>query len=256
MGDFIQTRKEQAIGMIELDRPNVLNALNRQMVKEIVSAAEAFDADDNVRVIVLQGKGRAFAAGADVKEISETNTIELEQMNQFADWDRLQGIKKPLLAAVHGLAYGGGFELALSCDLIFAADDTKFAFPEVNLGVMPSAGGTQRLTKLMGRMKAMEWMWFGEPMGAEEALHHGVINRIFSSETFQDDLMAYAQRLSEQAPLSLRMIKEAVNKAVDSTLNDGLQLERKNFSILFSSKDQTEGMNAFLEKRNPYFKGE
>lgn len=256
MPEFIQTRTEDRIGVIELNRPKVLNAINRPMVKEIVTALEEFDQDNDVRVIILQGKGRAFAAGADINEMSDAGTVDMELANQFADWDRIHLIKKPLVCAVQGFAFGGGFELALSCDVIFAAENAKFAFPEVKLGVMPGAGGTQMLTKAMGKAKAIEWLWLGEPMVAKEALHYGVINRVVAPEILHTETMRFARKLAKQPPLSLRMIKEAVNKAVDQSLAEGMQFERKNFSILFSSEDQKEGMRAFIEKRKPHFKGE
>jgi enoyl-CoA hydratase len=256
MPELIQTWKTDRIGVIELNRPKVLNAINRSMVKEMVTVMEAYDQDDDVRVIVLQGAGKAFAAGADINEMADATTVGMEMANQFADWDRIRAIKKPLVCAVQGFAFGGGFELALSCDVIFAAEDAKFAFPEVNLGVMPGAGGTQMLTKAMGKAKAIEWLWLGEPMTAKEALHHGVINRVVASEILHKETMRFAAKLTKQAPLSLRMIKEAVHKAVDQSLAEGMQFERKNFSVLFSSADQKEGMKAFIEKRKPKFKGE
>lgn len=255
MPEFIETRKDGNVGIIELNRPKVLNALNQQMVKEIVSALEACDRDDEVKAIILQGAGRAFAAGADINEMSNVSAVEMELLDQFAVWDRVHLIKKPLIAAVQGFAFGGGFEMVLSCDMIIAAEDAKFAFPEVNIGVMPGAGGTQMLTKAMGRRKAIEWLWLGEPMAAKEALHHGVVNRLVAPELLHEETMKFAKRIAKQPPLSLRMIKEAVKKAVDHTLYEGMQYERKNFSILFASEDQKEGMQAFLEKRKPEFKG-
>lgn len=255
MAVFIETTIENHVAYITLNRPSVLNALNQQMMADIVTALEGFEEDDNVSATIIHGNGRAFAAGADVNELATATPVELEQTNQFAVWDRIMQIKKPVIAAVHGFAFGGGFELALLCDVIFAAEDTTFAFPEIHLGVMPSAGGTQRLTKRMGKAKAIEWLWLGEPMTAKEALQYGVINRIIPGEILLTQAGQFAQTLSKRAPLSLRMIKEAVNKAVDEPLADGLQLERKNFSLLFASEDQTEGMDAFQAKRRPHFKG-
>ncbi|MBO8157012.1 MAG: enoyl-CoA hydratase/isomerase family protein [Bacillaceae bacterium] len=252
---FIAVSVENQIGWIELNRPKVLNAINRPMVSEIVSAMEAFDRDDEVRVIVLSGRGRAFAAGADINEMADAGTVDMELINQFAEWDKISLIKKPVIGAVHGFALGGGFELALSCDMLFAAEGTEFGFPEVNIGVMPGAGGTQRLTKLMGKTKALEWLWTGERMPAKEALHYGVINRIIAPELLMEETMKFARKLAAKPPLSLRLIKEAANKAVDYPLHEGMQFERKNFYLLFSSEDQKEGMKAFIEKRNPKFKG-
>jgi enoyl-CoA hydratase len=253
--EHIKTSVNDGIATIELNRPTVLNAINRKMVREIVTALEAFDIDDNVRVNVIKGKGRAFAAGADIDEMAEDDAISMELMNQFVDWDRIAVIKKPIIGAVHGFALGGGFELTLCCDLIFAAEGTKFGFPEVNIGAMPGAGGTQRLTKLMGKTKALEWIWMGESMDAKEALHYGVINRIIAPEVLIEETMNFANRLAKQPPLSVRLIKESVNKAVDYSLYEGMQFERKNFYMLFASEDQKEGMRAFVDKRKPNFKG-
>ena len=169
--EMIETTVNGQIGLIELNRPKVLNALNRQMVSEVLSAMEAYDNDPEVKVIVLAGKGRAFAAGADIDEMMDADAISMETLNQFTDWDRLAWIKKPVIGAVHGFALGGAFELALCCDMLFAADNAELGFPEVNLGVMPGAGGTQRLTKLVGKTKAMEWILSGKRITAKEALH-------------------------------------------------------------------------------------
>lgn len=255
MKKYIKTACDKNIGILTLNRPEVLNALNREMAEEIVSALEHFDQDDSVRVIVITGSGKAFAAGADISEMVNDDAISLELLNQFAVWDRISLIKKPVLAAVHGFALGGGFELALSCDLIFASEQVQLGFPEIKLGVMPGAGGTQRLTKSMGKAKALEWLWTGDTMGAKEALQYGVINRIIPEEVLLDETLGFAEMLTKQAPLSLRLIKEAVNKAVDTSIYEGMQFERKNFYLLFSSLDQKEGMQAFLEKRLPKFEG-
>ncbi|SFA50107.1 short chain enoyl-CoA hydratase [Parageobacillus thermantarcticus] len=257
MAEFanIRTHIDENIAVIELHRPDVLNALNRKMVTEIVTAMEIYDRDEQVRVIVLTGSGRAFAAGADIDEMANDDSITLELLNQFAEWDRLALIKKPTIAAVHGFALGGGFELALSCDLLFAADTAEFGFPEVNIGVMPGAGGTQRLTKLIGKTKALEWLWTGERMSAKEAYELGIVNRVIAPELLYEETMRFAKKLAKQPPLSVRLIKEAVNKAVDYSLYEGMQFERKNFYLLFSSEDQKEGMAAFIEKRKPRFQG-
>ncbi|MCM3617186.1 enoyl-CoA hydratase-related protein [Sutcliffiella horikoshii] len=254
--EYIEVSIEGAIGVVMLNRPKVLNAINRPMVTEIVTVIEEFDRDDEVKVIVLSGKGRAFAAGADIDEMAEATAIELELLNQFTEWDRLAWVKKPIVGAVQGFALGGGFELALCCDILFAAHDAEFGFPEISLGVMPGAGGTQRLTKLMGKSKAMEWLLTGDRMSADEALHHGVINRVVAKELLMEETMKFARKIGKQAPLSLRLIKESVHKAVDYPIYEGMQFERKNFYLLFASKDQKEGMRAFKEKRKPNFEGE
>ncbi|TCJ01543.1 enoyl-CoA hydratase-related protein [Cytobacillus praedii] len=243
------------LGLINLNRPKVLNAINRQMVSDILSVMEDFDENDQVRVIVLCGNGRAFAAGADIDEMAADDAIDFELRNQFKDWDRLARIKKPIIGAVQGFALGGGFELALCCDLLLAADDAEFGFPEVNLGVMPGAGGTQRLTKLVGKTKAMEWLFTGKRIGALDALQFGIINRIVAKEVLMEETLKFAGEVANQAPLSIRLIKESVLKAVDVSLDEGMQFERKNFYLLFSTEDQKEGMSAFQEKRKANFKG-
>jgi enoyl-CoA hydratase len=253
--EYIHTYVDEKIAVIELNRPNVLNALNRPMVTEIVTAMEAFDRNDDVRVIVLTGRGRAFAAGADIDEMANDDSITLELLNQFAEWDRLALIKKPVIGAVHGFALGGGFELALCCDMLFASETAEFGFPEVNIGVMPGAGGTQRLTKLIGKTRALEWLWTGERIQAKKAYEYGIVNRVVAHELLFEETMRFARKLAKQPPLSLRLIKEAVHKAVDYPLYEGMQFERKNFYLLFSSEDQKEGMKAFLEKRKPNFQG-
>ncbi|TYR75722.1 enoyl-CoA hydratase [Rossellomorea vietnamensis] len=253
--EYINVSVEDGIGLVELNRPKVLNAINRGMVSEILSAFESFDRNQEVKVILLSGKGRAFAAGADIAEMANDNAIDFELMNQFADWDRLAAVKKPIIGAVQGFALGGGFELALCCDMLFAADDTEFGFPEVSLAVMPGAGGTQRLTKLIGKTRAMEWLMTGDRMTASEAHRLGIINRVVARELLFEETKKFAGRLSKQPPLSIRLIKESVLKAVDYSLYEGMQYERKNFSLLFASEDQKEGMNAFIEKRKPQYKG-
>ncbi|WHY00129.1 enoyl-CoA hydratase-related protein [Neobacillus sp. DY30] len=252
---YIETSVENEIGFITLNRPKQLNALNRTMVAEIVSAAEEFDRDTQVKVILLSGHGKAFSAGADIDEMANDNPIRLELLNQFADWDRLSLVKKPIIGAVKSFVFGGGFELALSCDLLIAAGDTLFSFPEVTLGVMPGAGGTQRLTKLVGKTKALEWILTAERINAETALKYGIINKIVAPELLMEEAITFARKITAQPPLAVRMIKDSVNKAVDHSLYEGMQYERKNFYLLFASEDQKEGMEAFVEKRKPNFTG-
>jgi len=252
---YIETSVENEIGFITLNRPKQLNALNRTMVGEIVSAAEEFDRDPQVKVILLSSHGKAFSAGADIDEMAKDNPVSLELLNQFADWDRLSLVKKPIIGAVKGFVFGGGFELALSCDLLIAAGDTLFSFPEVTLGVMPGAGGTQRLTKLVGKTKALEWILTAKRVNAETALKYGIINKIVAPELLMEEAISFARTITAQPPLAVRMIKDSVNKAVDYSLYEGMQYERKNFYLLFASEDQKEGMEAFVEKRKPNFTG-
>ncbi|MBY0121805.1 enoyl-CoA hydratase/isomerase family protein [Bacillus sp. S/N-304-OC-R1] len=253
--EYIETSIHGSKAVIELNRPRQLNALNRKMVSEIAESMEEFDRNEEIRVIVLTGKGHSFSAGADIDEMADDDPIRLELLNQFSDWDRLSLIKKPIIGAVKGFVFGGGFELALCCDILIAAAGTEFSFPEVSIGVMPGAGGTQRLTKLAGRTKAIEWLWTGERIQAEEALKHGVINKIVAPELLMEETLKFADRIAKQPPLSVRLIKDSVNKAVDYSLYEGMQYERKNFYLLFASQDQKEGMNAFVEKRKPNYKG-
>ncbi|WP_428908065.1 enoyl-CoA hydratase/isomerase family protein [Niallia sp. Krafla_26] len=253
--EYIERLIEDGVGVIKLNRPKQLNALNRKMIREIITALEEFDQNDEVVTILVTGNGRAFSAGADIDEMAENDSIQMELLNQFADWDRITLIKKPIIGAVKGLVFGGGFELALSLDILIAATGTQFSFPEVQLGVMPGAGGTQRLTKVVGRAKALEWIWTGDRIPAETALQFGIINTIVSEELLMEESMKLAKRLAKQPPLSLRLIKDSINKAVDYSLYEGMQYERKNFYLLFSSQDQKEGMQAFIEKRKAEFKG-
>ncbi|MDP4162582.1 MAG: enoyl-CoA hydratase-related protein [Bacillota bacterium] len=253
--EYIETNVENSLGFIALNRPKVLNALNRGMVAEILDAMETFDRNDDVKVIILSGRGRCFAAGADIDEMADATAIDLERLNQFTDWDRIAWIKKPIIGAVHGFALGGAFELALCCDLLLASNDAEFGFPEVLLGVMPGAGGTVRLTKLAGKTKAMEWLFTGMRFSANEAMQYGILNRIVAKEVLMEETIRLAQQIALQPPLSIRFIKESVLKAIDSSIYEAMQFERKNFSLLFSSKDQKEGMQAFLEKRKANFTG-
>ena len=255
MDKHIQVHSEDGVGVIQLNRPQVLNALNRDMVHEIVTELESFDRNESIKVIVLKGNEKAFAAGADIEEMIDATPLTLELLNPFSEWDKISLIKKPILAAVNGFALGGGFELALHCDLIVAAEDAMFGFPEVKLGVLPGAGGTQFLTKAMGVRKALEWIWLGEPMSARTAYENGVINRVVAKELVVEETMGLAYKLAKQPPISVRLIKEAVHAAQDLTLQEGKNLERKNFYLAFASEDQKEGMRAFSEKRPASFKG-
>lgn len=252
---FIKTAIENGIGTITLNRPEVLNAINTAMVSQIAQGMEQFDRNEQVKVIVLQGTGRAFAAGADIDEMMDKHTIDLELLNQFTDWDRITQVKKPVIGAVQGFALGGGFELALCCDMLLAADNAEFGFPEVGLGIMPGAGGTQRLTKLIGKTNAMKWLLSGQRFSAKTALDYGIVNSLFPAELLIEETVKLARTISEKPSLSLRLIKESVHKAVDLPLSEGMHAERKNFYLLFSSEDQKEGMRAFKEKRKPEFKG-
>jgi len=241
---FIKVDLQLKVAIITLNRPAVHNAINRKMITEIVQAMEKFDRDEKVKVILLQGAGKSFAAGADIDEMIQDQSIDLELLNQFAEWDRLALIKKPIIGAVHGFVLGGGFELALSCDFLIAANDTEFGFPEVGLGVMPGAGGTQRLTKLIGRSNAMKWLLTGERFSAKQAQDYGIVSTLVPLQLLEEEALKTANSIAEKPALSLRLIKESVHKAMDLPLYEGMLLERKNFYLLFSSEDQKEGMQA------------
>lgn len=251
----ITTAVEDQIGIVTLNRPKVLNALNHELMGELVKALEAFDRDDAVRVIVLTGGERAFAAGADIKEMSEETTVSIMDKDQFSTWDRIKLIRKPIIAAVSGYALGGGCELVMNCDIIVASETAQFGQPEINLGVIPGAGGTQRLTRIVGKYKAMELILTGRPFTALEAQQLGLVNKVAPVELFLEEAKTMAREIAKKSPIAVKLAKEAIMKTFETTLNEGLQFERKNFYMLFSSEDQKEGMKAFMEKRQASFKG-
>jgi enoyl-CoA hydratase len=246
---------EENIGVITLNRPKVLNALNHELMDELVCALEEFEKDEAVRAIVLTGGERAFAAGADIKEMSEESTISIMLKDRFATWDKVRKFKKPIIAAVSGFALGGGCELAMTCDIIIASETAQFGQPEINLGVIPGAGGTQRLTRIVGKYKAMEMILTGRPINAQEAHALGLVNKVLPVELFLEEAKSMAKEIAKKSPVAVRMAKEAVLKTFDMSISEGLEFERKNFYMLFASEDQKEGMRAFLEKRPASFVG-
>jgi len=243
------------IALIRLNRPKELNALNLQLMSELRNALKELDDTKNVRVIIITGNEKAFAAGADIKQMSDKTAIDMLQIDQFSTWDGIRKIKKPIIAAVSGFALGGGCELAMLCDMIVASETAKFGQPEIKIGVMPGAGGTQRLTRAIGKARAMEMVLTGKFISAEEALQAGLINKIVPVELYLNEAVKLAKEIAELSPIAVQLAKESVNKAFDSFLQEGLHFERKNFYMLFASEDQKEGMNAFIEKRKPEFKG-
>jgi len=253
--DFIKVTTDQAIGIITLNRPEVLNALNLQLVDELVREMERMDADPSVRVILVTGSDKAFAAGADIGEMAEESAIAILLNDQFAVWDRISKIAKPIIAAVSGFVLGGGCELMMNCDIIIASETTRIGQPEIKLGVMPGAGGTQRLTKAIGKQRAMEMLLTGEPISAEEALRYGLVNRVVPVEVYFQEALKLAKQIAAQAPVAVQLMKRAVVQAQDNTLEDGLMYERNCFYLLLATEDRTEGMKAFLEKRKPAFTG-
>ena len=243
------------VGLIELNRPEVLNALNIDLMKEVVSALEAYDTDNNIGCMVLTGNQKAFAAGADIKEMAEATAIEMLLRDQFARWDRIRKIKKPIVAAVSGFALGGGCELAMTCDMIIAGEGAKFGQPEINLAVIPGAGGTQRLTKAIGKAKAMEMILTGKMMTANEMCSAGLVTRVVPDEVYLDEALELAKNIASKPTVAVQLAKEAVLKSFDTTIEGGLEFERKNFYLLFATDDKFEGMKAFVEKRKPEWKG-
>lgn len=251
----VETSTDEQVGIVRLNRPQALNALSHELMAELVDALEAFDRDDQIRVIILTGSDRAFAAGADIKEMSDETTVSIMLKDQFATWDRVKGIKKPIIAAVSGFALGGGCELAMTCDIIIASETAQFGQPEINLGVIPGAGGTQRLTRCVAKYKAMEMILTGRPINAHEAQEAGLVNRVVPIELYMDEALNLAKEIAKKSPLAVRLAKEAILKTFDLPISQGLDFERKNFYMLFSSEDQKEGMKAFMEKRSASFKG-
>ncbi|HLB48247.1 MAG TPA: enoyl-CoA hydratase-related protein [Anaerolineales bacterium] len=243
------------VGLIRFNRPQQLNALNGEIMEELVTAAEAFDKNDAVGAIVITGDERAFAAGADIKEMAGASAVEMLLADRISNWDRLRKVKKPVIAAVSGFCLGGGCELAMACDMIVASESARFGQPEINLGVIPGAGGTQRLTRAVGKVTAMEMVLSGRFLSADEAYRFGLINRVVPVEQCLGEALKLANEIAARAPLAVRLGKEAVNHAFESSLADGLADERRAFYFLFSTDDQKEGMKAFIDKRKPEWKG-
>jgi enoyl-CoA hydratase len=243
------------IALIELNRPKELNALNLQLMGELRDALKALDADDTVRVIILTGNEKAFAAGADIKQMADKTAIDMLLIDQFSTWDQIRKTKKPLIAAVSGFALGGGCELAMTCDMIIASETAKFGQPEIKIGVMPGAGGTQRLTKAIGKAKAMELVLTGRFISAEEAHGYGLVNKVVPVEMYLQEAVTLATEIASMSPVAAQLAKEAVNRSFETHLDEGLTVERKNFYLTFASQDQKEGMQAFIEKRKPNYQG-
>lgn len=246
---------EDNVQVIRLNRPDALNALNQELLGELCDALAKADANEKVRAIVLTGNEKAFAAGADIKEMSDMSFSDVTEVELFGREARaIQAIRKPIIAAVSGYALGGGCELAMMCDIMIAADTAKFGQPEINLGVMAGLGGTQRLTRAVGKAKAMDMNLTGRFMDAEEAERSGLVSRIVPAKKLMDEALATARKIAEKSSHSVRVIKEAVDRSFESTLAEGLLFERRNFHSLFATEDQSEGMSAFLEKREPQFR--
>jgi len=256
--EFIRVEPQHAegIALIQLNRPKELNALNLQLMLEIKQALIDLDDNNAVGAIIITGNERAFAAGADIKQMSGKGAIDMLKIDQFSTWDQIRKTKKPIIAAVSGFALGGGCELCMICDMIVASETAKFGQPEINIGVMPGAGGTQRLTRAVGKVRAMEMVLTGGFISAKEALDYGLINKVVPVEIYLSEAVNLAKRIVNKSPLAVQLAKESVLKAFDMSLQEGLYFERKNFYMLFATQDQKEGMAAFVEKRKANFIGE
>jgi enoyl-CoA hydratase len=252
---FVLQETAGPVATITLNRPKALNALSPELMAELATAVEAFDADDAVRCLVLTGGPRVFAAGADIKAMAERTPTSMLEARSFATWERIRRCRKPIIAAVSGYALGGGCELAMHCDMIVASETAQFGQPEINIGIMPGAGGTQRLARAIGPYRAMEMILTGRMLSAREALAAGLVNRVAPLEGFLDEARGLAAEIAERAPVAVRLAREAVRYGVETTVRDGLEIERRNFYLLFDTEDQKEGMRAFIEKRPAEYKG-
>ena len=251
----ILTEVRGRVGLVTLNRPQALNALNGQLMTELTAALIAFDDDEAIGAMVISGSEKAFAAGADIKEMADKSAVDMLKGSFVDAWDTLRKIGKPIIAAISGWALGGGNELAMLCDMIVASETAKFGQPEIKLAVIPGAGGTQRLTHAVGKVIAMEMVLNDRILTAEEALRYGLVNRVVPVERYLDEALALAQQIAERAPVAVRLGKEAVNHAYETTLTEGVAIERRLFQFLFATEDRTEGMSAFMEKRKPDWRG-
>ncbi|NNJ11343.1 enoyl-CoA hydratase [Chloroflexales bacterium ZM16-3] len=253
---LVLTEVSGHIATITLNRPKALNALSSELMDELIAAVEAYDADDSIRVLILTGGPKVFAAGADIKSMIESSPIKMHASGIIAKWDRIRACRKPIIAAVGGYALGGGCELAMMCDIILASESAQFGQPEINIGVIPGAGGTQRLTRAIGPYRAMELILTGEMISAQEAASYGLVNHVCPAESLMGEARRLAEKIASRPPMAVRMAKDAVRYAAETTLREGLEIEKRNFYMLFDTQDQKEGMRAFIEKRKPDFTGE
>ena len=247
--------KQEGVGLVTLNRPDALNALNSKLLEELGQALLSLEGDDEIGAIVVTGSEKAFAAGADIKEMSQLSFADVLKEDKFATINNVFArVRKPVIAAVSGYALGGGCEIAMACDFVIAAESAKFGQPEIKLGVIPGIGGSQRLTRLVGKSKAMDMMLTGRMMDAEEAERAGIVSRILPTEDLLDGVMEIAGTIADLSAPSVALAKEATDRALETTLAEGLLFERRAFHSLFATDDQKEGMNAFIEKRQPQFK--
>ena len=239
----------EGVGRVRLNRPKALNALSSPLMDEVNKAMLAFNSDPGIGAMILTGDDRAFAAGADIKEMAGMTPIDMLMTASLIERFEIQRLSKPVIAAVSGYALGGGCEIAMACDMIVASESALFGQPEINLGIIPGAGGTQRLTRAVGKALAMEMMLTDRKLNAEEALHYGLVNRVAPLDEYMDVAISIAQKVARRSQIAIRLTKEAVNKAYEMTLEEGLAYERRNFLVAFGSEDKVEGMRAFIEKR-------
>jgi enoyl-CoA hydratase len=255
MADLVLAERDEPVAVVLLNRPQQLNALSDELMDELVGTLEELDRDEAIRAIVLGGNERAFAAGADIGELAQASAIDLYYQRRVERWDAIRGLWTPLVAAVSGFCLGGGCELALSCDLIVASETAQFGQPETGLGIIPGAGGTQRLTRAVGKALAMDVILSGRRLSAREALAAGLVARVVAREAWLDEAKRVAREIAEKGPVATRLAKESVDRAYETTLAAGLEAERRALYLAFASEDAREGLTAFTEKRKPEFKG-
>lgn len=252
---IVTEQYQPGIALIQLNRPKELNALNPQLMQEVRDALLQLDKNEQVKVIIITGNEQAFAAGADIKQMADKSAIDMQVMDQFSTWDQIRKTKKPIIAAVSGFALGGGCEFVMTCDMVIASETAKFGQPEIKLGTIPGAGGTQRLTKAIGKAKSMELILTGRFLSAQEAHFYGLVNKVVPVEMYMHEAVELAKEIAQMSSIAVQLAKEAINRSFETQLDEGLMFERKNFYLTFASEDQKEGMKAFTEKRKPVFKG-
>lgn len=253
--ELILSEKRNRVGLITLNRPQALNALNNQLMREVMDALDSFDRDEGIGAMVITGNEKAFAAGADIKEMADKSLTEMMDRDHVAVFGRIRTIRKPVIAAVSGWALGGGCEVALSCDMIVASESARFGQPEITIGVIPGAGGTQRLTRAVGKAIAMEMILNNRTLTAQEAHQFGLVNRVVPLDSYLDEALKLAEEIASRAPLAVYAAKKMINQSYELSLQEGLIEERQTFYNLFASEDQKEGMKAFMEKRKPEWRG-
>lgn len=246
---------QPGIALIQLNRPKELNALNPQLMSEVRDSLAQLDKSDAVKVIIITGNDQAFAAGADIKQMADKSAVDMHIMDQFSTWDQIRKTKKPIIAAVSGFALGGGCEFVMTCDMVIASETAKFGQPEIKIGTIPGAGGTQRLTKAVGKAKAMELILTGRFISAQEAHFYGLVNKVVPVEMYLQEAVELAKEIAQMPAIAVQLAKEAINRSFETQLDEGLMFERKNFYLTFATEDQKEGMTAFIEKRKPVYKG-